>query len=58
MSSSTTEIQIPLARHVVVTEDALAVELADGRTLSVPRTWYPRSMAWHSGRANPLASDR
>jgi hypothetical protein len=45
MSSSITEIQIPLARHVVVTEDALAVELADGRTLSVPLTWYPR--LWH-----------
>jgi hypothetical protein len=30
---------------VVVTEDALSVSLTDGRTLSVPLTWYPR--LWH-----------
>lgn len=45
MSSSATEIQIPSARDVVVTEDALTVSLADGRILSVPLTWYPR--LWH-----------
>src|SRR5215208_6666363 len=32
----------PLATGVVVTEDALVVELSDGRTLSVPIAWYPR----------------
>jgi Protein of unknown function (DUF2442) len=45
MSSSAIEIQSPLARNVAVSEDALSVELADGRTLSVPLTWYPR--LWH-----------
>jgi Protein of unknown function (DUF2442) len=39
------ETQVPSARDVVVTEDALTVSLADGRTLSVPLTWYPR--LWH-----------
>jgi hypothetical protein len=45
MSSSATEIRAPSARDVVVTEDALSVSLTDGRTLSVPLTWYPR--LWH-----------
>jgi hypothetical protein len=45
MSSSATETQVPSARDVVVTEDALTILLADGRTLSVPLTWYPR--LWH-----------
>ena len=30
------------AQHIEVTEDTLGVELADGRTASVPLTWYPR----------------
>jgi hypothetical protein len=25
-----------------ITEDALSVDLADGRTISVPLVWYPR----------------
>ncbi len=29
-------------RDVQFTEDALAVDLADGRTIIVPLTWYPR----------------
>jgi hypothetical protein len=45
MSSSAIEIRNPSARDVVVTEDALTVSLSDGRTLSVPLTWYPR--LWH-----------
>ncbi len=45
MSSSVSDIQVPLALSVLVAEDALAVELADGRTISVPLTWYPR--LWH-----------
>src|ERR1700722_295651 len=45
MSSSATEIQIPTARQVVVSDEALTVELADGRTLSIPLAWYPR--LWH-----------
>ena len=30
------------ATSVTVTDDILAVELADGRTISVPLAWYPR----------------
>jgi Protein of unknown function (DUF2442) len=45
MSSSATEIRAPSARDVVVTDDELTVSLTDGRTLSVPLTWYPR--LWH-----------
>lgn len=30
------------ATAVHVTDDALVVELADGRTISVPLAWYPR----------------
>jgi hypothetical protein len=29
-------------RDVRVSEDTLAVDLADGRTISVPLAWYPR----------------
>jgi hypothetical protein len=32
----------PLARQVCVTDEALIVDLADGRSLSVPLAWYPR----------------
>jgi hypothetical protein len=45
MSSSATEIRVPLARQVSVSEEALTVELDDGRTLMVPLGWYPR--LWH-----------
>lgn len=34
--------QDPWAKSVAVTGDRLTVELADGRTVSVPLTWYPR----------------
>jgi hypothetical protein len=30
------------AQRVTVTEDSLAVDLSDGRTVSVPLMWYPR----------------
>lgn len=30
------------AQRVVVTDDALIVDLVDGRTISVPLSWYPR----------------
>ena len=29
-------------KDVRVTEDTLSVDLADGRTISVPLAWYPR----------------
>jgi hypothetical protein len=40
------------ALHVQVTEDALIVELVDGRTVSVPLAWYPRLVhSTHAERA-------
>jgi hypothetical protein len=45
MNSSVTDIQEARARHVTVTDDALTVDLADGRTIIVPLAWYPR--LWH-----------
>lgn len=41
-SSSPIEVGEPRAQRVSVTEDALVVELIDGRTITVPVTWYPR----------------
>ena len=46
MSSSAPELHAtPVASSVTVTEEFLVVDLADGRTLSVPLAWYPR--LWH-----------
>lgn len=42
MSISAVEIEIPLAQGVRVSQDSLHVDLADGRTISVPLGWYPR----------------
>ncbi len=42
MYVSTTEINVPGATTVSITEDVLAVKLSDGRDLSVPLSWYPR----------------
>jgi hypothetical protein len=44
MSTSPSELRTPLAQHVTVTDDALVVDLLDGRTVSVPLSWYPRLM--------------
>ena len=44
MSTSATPIDISQARaqRVSLTDDTLVVELVDGRTITVPLTWYPR----------------
>jgi hypothetical protein len=42
MIISQTEIAIPNAQNVSVTEHTLSVDLEDGRTLSAPLGWYPR----------------
>jgi hypothetical protein len=42
MPSSQIDIGTPLAENVVVRADELVVDLADGRTLTVPLSWYPR----------------
>lgn len=36
------EIEIPYALDVYTSEEALTVDLSDGRTISVPLGWYPR----------------
>lgn len=35
-------MRVPEATQVSLTDSALTVELADGRTLTVPLVWYPR----------------
>jgi Protein of unknown function (DUF2442) len=42
MSSSITDLTIPAATAISVTDDTLTVDLADGRSISVPLAWYPR----------------
>ena len=42
MNFLTVEVRVPDAGEVTLTEDTLTVELADGRTISVPLAWYPR----------------
>ena len=42
MNTSVVEIQVVGAAGVTVTEDTLTLDLADGRTISVPLAWYPR----------------
>ena len=42
MIFSQTEIAITNAMSVQVSDDALAVELQDGRTLTAPLGWFPR----------------
>ena len=41
MSTLTAEAK---AQDITITEDTLAVDLTDGRTISVPLVWYPRLM--------------
>jgi hypothetical protein len=41
MSTLTAEAR---AQSVSVTDDTLAVDLSDGRTISVPLAWFPRLM--------------
>ena len=45
MNSLATETQEARAQSAVVTDDALTVDLVDGRTIIVPLVWYPR--LWH-----------
>jgi hypothetical protein len=42
MHTSVIELHIPNAENVTITEDTLTVDLSDGRTISVPLTWFPR----------------
>jgi hypothetical protein len=42
MSTSGTELQGALALGVLVSDDAIAVDLVDGRTIAAPLVWFPR----------------
>lgn len=42
MSSSQPETGEAVVRNVAVTADSIVVDLADGRSFSVPISWYPR----------------
>jgi hypothetical protein len=42
MNTSTIERRETVAEKVTVTKDTLALELADGRTVTAPLAWYPR----------------
>lgn len=42
MNTLAVEIRAVAAQHVTVNDDALCVELTDGRTVTVPLAWYPR----------------
>ena len=42
MNTLLTELRDATAHNVSVTDDVLAVELADGRTITVPLAWFPR----------------
>jgi hypothetical protein len=48
MRISAVKIEIPDAVRVTVTEDTLSVDLSDGRTISVPLSWFPRLL--HASR--------
>jgi hypothetical protein len=42
MTTLAFDMKPPIATHVVITDESLIVDLADGRTISVPIAWYPR----------------
>lgn len=49
MTTLALELETPRAEAVTLTEEALSVDLSDGRTISVPLAWYPRLL--HATRA-------
>jgi hypothetical protein len=42
MNTLAIELREATAENVIVTKDALKLELADGRTVEAPLAWYPR----------------
>jgi hypothetical protein len=49
MTTSATDLATPAAVAARVDDDALIVELGDGRSISAPLAWYPRLL--HASRA-------
>jgi hypothetical protein len=53
MVTSTIELNLSAIEHVIVTSEALSVDLSDGRSITVPLAWYPRLLhATESERQN------
>ncbi len=50
-SSATKELEVT-ATSVRVTDDALIVDLSDGRTVSAPLAWYPRLLHGSAAERN------
>ena len=42
MTTLAIELRMVSAQYVQVTDEALIVDLSDGRTVSVPLAWFPR----------------
>src|SRR2546422_11774991 len=42
MNTLADDVRLLLAQQVRLTKDSLQVELSDGRSISVPLSWYPR----------------
>src|SRR5712692_7265145 len=42
MRTSETELREAMAQSIRLTDDALTVDLVDGRTVTVPLAWFPR----------------
>ena len=42
MNISGTELTEALAQNLTVSDEALVVDLADGRTITAPLAWFPR----------------
>ncbi len=42
MTSLAIDLRMVSARSVTVTDEALIVDLSDGRSISVPLAWFPR----------------
>lgn len=40
--NTSTEVGTPEAQSVTISKDVLTVDLTDGRSISVPVSWYPR----------------
>lgn len=52
MSTLATEIRAARAQDVTVTNDALLVDLVDGRTVTAPLLWFPRLLHGTSRERN------
>jgi len=58
MNTLTTERQVARIKHVIVTEDTITVDLADGRHGRGAFGVVSSAFAWRNGRANEMALDR